>query len=287
MTTPSPSESPAPMSPEYWNSVAGPRWVESQEQLDGLLLPYAEHLRSTLAAFDGRHIADIGCGCGATTLLARQAAPRADILAVDVSEPMLRHAESRARACGDVHTRFLHADASQHPVEPATVDLLISRFGVMFFTDPIAAFSHLRSWLTPEGQMSFVVWGTPDRNGWLTDGTRALAPLIGPTPEPDLTVPGPFSLSIADRRAEVFGRAGLTVESTVELDAPMSIPGSVDDILGFYLQRGPVAAALAQADSSHKDHLLDALRDWVASVHHNGAVTRPALALHLTLRPTR
>ncbi len=272
------------MTAEYWDKIAGPQWVASQARMDPILAPFAEALRPFCAAQGVRRIVDIGCGCGASTLVAREAAPAAEILGVDVSGPMLAVAKERLAACGDTSSRFVHADAAAHPVEPGSVDLIVSRFGVMFFPDPSAAFSHLRGWLSPTGQMVLMVWAGPEHNPWLSDIARSLRHLLD-APPPVSDGPGPFSLSDATRRAAIFAAAGLDVIAEDPISPSLSISGSVDELVGFYCERGPLAAALHDADSERRAAILAGVRAWVEAHIHDGAVTLPSLAIRLVLRP--
>lgn len=270
-----------PLDASYWDTVAGPRWVADQVRLDAVLAPYLPRLVPGLHG--ARRIVDVGygCGCGATTLLCRETVPEADILALDASRPMLRRAEERARAAGDQQTRFLHADAGAHPVRPGSVDRVVSRFGVMFFADPVAAFRHMATWLTPEGRMCLVVWGPREQNPWLTAVVGALEGIVAQaTPQPG---PSPFSLATPAQRAAVFGPAGLQERGLERIDVPLTVRGSVEELVDFYTQRGPVHGALSEADDAGKQRILDVLHRWVSARHDRGAITLGAEALLLTL----
>jgi len=268
---------------DYWETVAGPKWVHSQAPLDALLAPFAEPLQPVISNHGTGHIIDVGCGCGATTLLARETAPDARITALDVSRPMLDLAKSRVRTSGDTQTRFIHGDASAHPIEPGSVDLLISRFGLMFFSDPVAAFAHMGRWLSPGGTMSFMVWGAPADNHWLADPLAALAHHL-PDPTAPGTGPGPFAFASADHRAEVFGAAGLKVLAAESVIRPVIIDGTIEQRMGFYAERGPILAALEASTPEQAEAIHADLRAWVESVSVAERITLQAAAVHITLR---
>ena len=152
---------------------------------------------------------DVGCGTGATTLeLAARVGTSGAVLANDISEPMLALARRRIAAHGYDQVHFLGADAQTHPFAPATFDLLFSRFGLMFFSDPVAAFANLMSALKPGGRLAFVCWAPLDANPWFKEplavGARRLGP---PEPQPP-RAPGPLALAETGYVEEILGAAG-------------------------------------------------------------------------------
>lgn len=276
------------MEQDYWKRLAGPRWAADQARMDTILAPYAVALEPALSVPAGATLVDVGCGCGATTLLAQRLSSGAHVIGLDVSEPMLEVAQRRARdgastAGQEPTVRFLCGDAATEPIAPGSVLRIVSRFGVMFFSDPVAAFSHMRGWLAPEGRMVFMVWGTPADNPWLFGVMQAIAPHVDvPAPEPH--APGPMSLSLPERRREVFHGAGLVIEEEQDVTSPVRVPGSVEDAVDFYQGRGPVGAALAAADESARLAALAALRRHVAALHDGTGISQPAHAIRVTLR---
>ncbi|MDP9334095.1 MAG: class I SAM-dependent methyltransferase [Actinomycetota bacterium] len=139
---------------EQWNGVESNHWVEKAERYDRQLAPFADMLfeRLTLAGTD--RVLDIGCGCGATTITAAAQAQRA--VGIDLSGPMLAVARNRAADAGLANVEFVEADAQVHRFVPASFDVVVSRFGVMFFDDPTAAFANLRGALADDGRLAFV-----------------------------------------------------------------------------------------------------------------------------------
>ena len=146
----------------YWNDDAGQRWVAHQQQLDAFMAPITRRLLEVAAPRVGERIIDVGCGCGDTTVqFAQKVGPSGHVLAVDVSEPMLARARERSQALAQVE--LVVADASVQAFAPGAADLLTSRFGVMFFVDPIAAFGNLRRALAPGGRLCVAVGKSPRR----------------------------------------------------------------------------------------------------------------------------
>ena len=267
---------------DYWNDVAGKRWAASQEQMDEVLHAYAETLREAATLPPKGVLVDVGCGCGATTLLAQEQSPHADIIAVDVSRPMLDVAKRRAIARGGPNVRFVLGDAATEQIPEASVDRIISRFGVMFFADPAAAFSHMRNWLKPSGKAVFVVWATREENPWMTEMVSVIGKHIElPTPDPE--APGPFTLGNTEKRRSIFERAGYSAIEELTIDSPVRITGSMDDLMRFYGERGPVSQALSEAPETQREAALGALRQHVESLYDGAGVSLPAKAIRVTL----
>ena len=147
----------------YWNGPAGQRWTDRQQRQDVLLAPVADILIDRARAKAGERIIDVGCGCGATTIaLAQKVGPAGHVLGVDISAPML--ARARQVAPKGLPVDFVLADATVYPFEPASFDLLVSRFGVMFFAEPALSFANMRKALRPSGRLAFACWREPREN---------------------------------------------------------------------------------------------------------------------------
>jgi len=150
----------------YWNGPGGQRWASRQQAQDILLKPVADILIDRARPLAGERVIDIGCGSGATTIaFAQKVGPSGHVLGVDVSGPMLERA--RQIAPKDLSVEFALADATIYPFESASFDLLASRFGVMFFADPVKSFANLRKALRPSGRLAFACWREPRENPWM------------------------------------------------------------------------------------------------------------------------
>ena len=147
---------------EFWNGSTATSWVAAEERMDALLAPLSQHVIACASVQPGEAVLDIGCGCGPTSLA--MAAAGARVVGIDVSAPMLARARENGR--GNARVEFIEADASSHPFKPE-FDLLFSRFGVMFFADPAAAFTNLRDALKPSGRLCFICWQAVAENPWL------------------------------------------------------------------------------------------------------------------------
>jgi SAM-dependent methyltransferase len=194
---------------EYWNTVAGPRWVGLEgfverrvSGVNGLLLKH-----SAVAA--GEQVLEIGCGTGAFTVpLAEAVGERGQVLGADISDAMLAGAKKRIAESGRRNISLMQADAQTHSFEPGHFDLIASRFGVMFFADPAAAFTNLRTAARPGGRLCFACWGPlADNRHWLIPYEVALRHLGPPEPKP-ARAPGPMAFSDPDYVRSFLGTAG-------------------------------------------------------------------------------
>lgn len=245
---------------DYWNSSAGPSWVASQEGLDAELAVWGEKAADALAPKPGDRLIDVGCGCGATTLmLADRVGPAGAVLGADISAPMLEVA--RRRAAGLANASFVQADAQTHAFAPA--DGVFSRFGVMFFADPVAAFANLRAALNGGGRVAFVCWRAVELNPWMTAPMAAVAPLLPePPPAAPPGAPGPFAFADRDRVHAILRDAGF---SAIEIDAhdAKTAWGDLEASTRVALSVGPTANAL-RLNPNLKDKIADAVRAALA-----------------------
>jgi SAM-dependent methyltransferase len=243
----------------YWNESAGPTWVRLQAALDAQIRDVGLAAMAALAPAAGERLLDIGCGCGDTTLeLAGRVGAAGKVLGADISAPML--AVARQRAAGLANVSFAQADAQVHPFEP--VDAIYSRFGVMFFADPAAAFANLRRALRPGGRVAFVCWRSPAENPVLTAAMAAAAPLLPePPPPPDPIAPGPFAFADKDRVAGILRAAGFTNVSIEPHNSKMGWP-DVETGLSLALFIGPLGALLRQHPELH-EKVVGAVRGFL------------------------
>ncbi|VWC11246.1 SAM-dependent methyltransferase [Burkholderia diffusa] len=194
---------------------------------------------------------DIGCGAGASTLaLAVRVGAGGQVLGVDISEPLIDRARALARH--DTPTLFQVADASSAELPEGAFDILFSRFGVMFFDDPTAAFTHMRRALRPGGRVAFVCWRGTDENDWMRLPVGALKGILPPSALPDPEAPGPFSFGDRERVARILTTAGFTDIAISPFDAAVPFAegetrdAAIDDAVKMTLEVGPLSRALAE-----------------------------------------
>jgi len=195
----------------YWNEVAGPRWVARAGIQEARNLEVARILQRAAAPQPGERVLDIGCGTGATTIpFAAAVAPGGTVTGVDISEPMLAQCRQNIAKAGAGNIDVLLADAQTRGFAPSAYDLLISRFGVMFFADPLAAFSNLFKGLKMGGRLCMAVWSTLEDNvHWKIPFDIAVKHLGPPAPSQP-NAPGPMAFSDPDYFGGILAKAGFS-----------------------------------------------------------------------------
>lgn len=246
---------------EFWNEQKGHLWVRLQPRIDAMLAPFGEKAIATLAPAPGDSVLEIGCGTGATTLaLAGRIGPTGRILAVDISRPMLRTAVARAAGTPAPEIAFVEADAQVHDFAPGGFDAAYSRFGVMFFADPVAAFRNILGALRPGGRLAYVCWADRADNPWVRIPAGAARQYLElPAPPPD-ELPGQFSMANGDRVRAILRDAGWSDIRLERFDIEHSIGADVADATGFACQMGPMAEPFAQADDATKRNVTSAIQ---------------------------
>ena len=212
----------------FWNGPAVTRWITNQEQMDAALAPVADAAIKLASVRPGEKVLDIGCGSGATAIaLAGVVGDGGHVTGIDVSKPMIDLA--RRRAAGMKHLDWLLADAAAPHVSLPAADLLLSRFGVMFFGDPVAAFTNLRRALKPGGRLVFACWRPLAENPWMLVPLQAVLPLVPPPPRPGPNDPGPFAFGDPEHVARILTAAGFARPRHTPFDFAMLLGTSLDE----------------------------------------------------------
>lgn len=259
------SEAPNAQQVTYWNETAGPTWAGLQANLDRQLAPLGRAAMAALKPKTGERILDIGCGAGETSLqLAEAVGPGGAVTGADISRPMLEVA--RARSAGIAGLTFVEADAQTYPFEAGAFDAMFSRFGVMFFADPPAAFANIRKALKPGGRLAFVCWRRPDENPIMTLPMMAALAHVPPPAPPEPGAPGPFAFADPDRVRDVLGGGGFT-DIAVRPHNEKVGGGDLDTVVGMALKIGPLGAILREHPDK-RDVVIDAVRQALAA--HEG-----------------
>jgi len=272
----------------YWNETAGPKWTAFQQVLDEQLGALGRRAMDQTRVAPGESAIDVGCGCGDTTIeLGRRVGPRGTVVGIDLSAPMLERAATQARAAGLANVRFENADAQTHRFAAAQWDLVFSRFGVMFFADPPAAFTNLYAALRPGGRIAFVCWQALRENAWLALPLGVAARYITLPPPPVPGTPGPFSFADADRVRGILAQAGFAEIAFADLRETLTVGGggALDQTVDFLLQGvGPTSAALREADPAVRPKVSAAVREALAPFHTAAGVRLASAAWIVTAR---
>ncbi|WP_432042648.1 class I SAM-dependent methyltransferase [Streptomyces cadmiisoli] len=251
-----------------WNGVAGRNWVATQDLIDQVYKPLETLVAE--AAGPGSRVLDVGCGTGATTVAAaRRAGAGGDCVGVDIAEPMIAAARARAEREG-VPARFVRADAATHAFEPDSFDLVVSRFGVMFFDDFAGAFANLRRAARPGARLRLVVWRGPDDNPFMTTAERAAAPLLPDLPRREPDAPGQFAFARADRIRGVLEDGGWTGVDTEPVDVECVMPAK--ELERYVTLLGPVGRVLPGVDERTRARVVEALLAAFAPYVHDTEV---------------
>jgi len=229
----------------YWNGPGGQRWADRQQTQDVVLGPVADVLIDHARPTTGERIIDVGCGAGATTMMFAQKVGRSGhVLGIDISAPMLTRA--RQVAPKGIPVEFVLAGATVYPFEPASFDLLASRFGVMFFAQPALSFANMRKALKPSGRLAFACWREPRDNPFFMAPLQAVYKHAPKLPQPGPDDPGPFSFASEARVHRVLGEAGFKgiKMEPCDLSLDVAVGRGLDAAVQGALEIGPASRAL-------------------------------------------
>jgi len=264
---------------EGWNNAVGTSWATFHEQIDRQIAPLGHAAMAKAGLKPGQSVLDVGCGCGETSIaLARAVSPGGRVLAADISELLLGIARDQAKAAGAANLEFMRADAQAHAFPAGAFDAAFSRFGVMFFEDPTAAFANIRRAIKPGGRLAFVCWRAPQENPYLSAAMGAVRDLLPPGPPPVPHAPGPFGLADGERTRGILADAGFSDVAVEALDQDIGDVG-LDASVAQALRMGPLGSALREmdADEATRARVAAAVREaYRAYANANGIVRLPA-----------
>jgi len=271
---------------EYWNGEVGERWAQQDDMMARLLQPVAEALLDHAGLADCRNALDVGCGGGSQSLLlAQRLGAGARVLGVDISGPLLAVARERAASAGTAATlEFLQADASTHEFGEAGFDALFSRFGVMFFDDPVAAFGNLHGAMAPAGRLAFCCWQPLRDNPWTWLPLQVALRFLPPPAPQDPHAPGPFAFADPQRVESILGAAGFSDIAVTHHEFSMrwaQAPTLQDNVSGL-LQIGPVARLLADQDAATRERIRDAVVEELHAFYDGEALCLPGAVWFVT-----
>lgn len=266
-----------------WQGSVGDAWASEWQRTDRSFRDLTGHLLERIGQFEGNTVLDIGCGAGEVSIAVAQDRPQAAVLGVDISPQLLEVARVRAGSLANLS--FLESDASKwQPQDAEQPDLLVSRHGVMFFPDPVAAFSHIRSVAADGAHLCFSCFREPRENELFTR-VGALLPKTGAAPDPN--APGPFAFGNRDRVARIFAEAGWGAVEFEPVDYPMVVGAGADpvaDAVGYFQRIGPAARVIAELPQSERDSIVAALGDLAREQFDGTQVTLATAAWIVSAR---
>lgn len=241
-----------------WNGASGHAWVELHDLLDRMFKPAEDMLVEAVAAGPAGSVLDVGCGTGATTLaVARRFGARVRCMGIDISEPMIVNARDRAEGEGS-SASFVRGDAQTYAFTHGGFDMFISRFGVMFFNDPLRAFVNLRRAASDHAELRFLAWRSASENPFMTAAERAAAPLLPNLPAREPGAPGQFAFADRQRVSSLLAESGWAEIDIQPVDLPCTLPEP--ELLDYFTRLGPVGLALNDVDSYTRAQVVDAMR---------------------------
>jgi SAM-dependent methyltransferase len=241
-----------------WNGPSGHAWVEMQDVVDQMYKPIEDLLVEVVSDPSRHRVLDVGCGTGSTTLaVARRFGKGGYGIGIDISQPMIAAARRRAER-EHLGARFICANAQGYPFEPESVDAIISRFGVMFFDEPVKAFANLRRAATNDAELRVIVWRSAAENPFMTTAERAAAPLLSNLPARRPDAPGQFAFA-SDRRVHaILEESGWTKIDIRPIDVDCTFPER--ELVRYVTRLGPVGLALLDVAEATRARVIPTVR---------------------------
>jgi ubiquinone/menaquinone biosynthesis C-methylase UbiE len=273
---------------EAWNGYEGVHWAQNRDRYDAMNSGFNEPVLAAASIGESDHVLDIGCGNGQITRLAARRAPRGRAVGVDLSAPMLERARAAAVEEAIANVTFEQGDAQVHLFPHDAFDVAVSRFGIMFFADPVAAFTNIGHALRPEGRLAFICMQSADAG---EDFARALRPLYAllaersPAGGSGDQRQGPASLADPDRIHHVLTGAGFTGVTHEDVTAPMIFGRDATDAARFIFDMGPMRFNLREADPRAVTRAREAVADNLVS--HEGPDGVQLVGSHWLVTATR
>lgn len=270
----------------FWERFAE-HWVKHQADLDGLMTPVLDGVFDRSSLKPGQHVLDIGCGTGTSSARAQIAvAPGGTVVGADISEPMLERA--RDTNAGKAGLSFITADVADHDFDTGGFDAVISRFGVMFFVDPDAAFANVRRSMKPGAQLTMACWATLEGNPWFRVPMYAAKSRLGAPPPVDADAPGPLAFRNIDRVEGILERAGFVDFSGTTEELMLTPPGTLREVARHAAGIGPAARTMEHFEATDED--FEAIVDSVQTsfepyMHADGARVPAAINFYTATAP--
>lgn len=243
---------------KHWSGVGADGWIDLKAVIDRSFEPFTDLLLADCSAGSPGRLLDVGCGTGDTTLAAaRRLGPKGECVGLDISEPMIEVARAQAEKEG-ASARFLCADAQTHAFAPGIFDWVISRFGILFFDDPVRAFTNLRRAARDSAKLRFIAWRGPAENPFMTTAERAVAPLLPAMPPRPPDAPGQFAFASRERVLGILERSGWTDVQIRPVEVECVMPEK--DLVRYFTKLGPLSRVLPGMDAGLRGRVIETVR---------------------------
>ena len=233
---------------DFWNTILVPKFIKYKHILVDGLTHHSEAIFPTLQVKEGDRVLDVGCGFGDTAIkLARKVGSAGHVIGLDCCDAFMEYGRNQAAEEGLENLTFINGDALVYPFDPE-YDFVFSRFGTMFFSNPVAALRNMRKALKPGGTVTHIVWRSRDDNPWLSMAKDVVLEFLPPPGEDALTCgPGPFSMANQEMVAKQLEIAGYTDIKFERVDAPLMVGNTLDDAVNFQIALGPAGEVYREA----------------------------------------
>lgn len=260
---------------EFWSAMA-PTWIDLEARLDEVAGPCGQAAMDNLNPAPGSTVLDLGCGAAGTTMqLAARVGPDGRVVGMDIAAEMFAEARARAERLGLANIEFVVGDVQVYPFDDAVFDFAFSRFGVMFYKDPAAAFTNIHRAMKPGGRLAFCCWQDVFQNEWMLVPGMAAGAVLGALPPPaGPGEPGPFSLSDPERVREILSEAGFADVNVEPRNDPISAdPARIPELTETSTRFGIVREALRESDEATRVRVADAIAAALAEKVSDGELT--------------
>lgn len=219
-------KAPQEMESDIWAGEMGDKWNTYLDQFESMIAPVGESALAAANFQPGEEVIDIGCGGGITSFqIAQKVTSTGHVTGLDLSPTLVATSKKRAADLGLANVDIVEGDAGKIDLKDKQYDCLFSRFGIMFFEDPEAAFKHMHGFIKPGGRLNFACWGPPPANPWVFQ-LMEIAKKYVEVPPSDPTAPGPFAFSDPERVQDILAKAGFSDVVCTSCDGEQLVGGA-------------------------------------------------------------